>query len=96
MVRELRINFRTAELSQEQRLNGFEFKATTTIDPGPYRWWVAPNKAWRDWEVGDSTPGRIFIKKKGVWSVEPAPGRTSPGIRRLTACSDVPAMEDKR
>src|SRR5215470_6433346 len=42
MVPELRIQFKTMELNQEQRLNGIEFLAVTTLEPGPFRWWDAP------------------------------------------------------
>ena len=95
MVPELRIQFKTEEVSQEQRLNGFEFKATTSVEPGPFRWWIAPNKAWRDWQVGEIAPPRILIKKKGVWSDEAAPNRWE-GRKPLTTCSEVPSMEDTR
>jgi hypothetical protein len=94
MVPELRIQFKTEDLSEEQRLNGFEFKATTSVDPGPFRWWILPNKAWRDWQVGEIAPPRILIKKKGVWTDEAPQGRYNNG-KPLASCSDIPAMEDR-
>jgi hypothetical protein len=90
MVPELRIQFKTMELSQEQRLNGIEFMATTSLEPGPFRWWFAPNKAWQDWQVGDIAPPRTIIKKKGVWSQD------SSNRKPLAACSEIPPMDDKR
>src|SRR5262245_349380 len=91
MVPELRIQFKTMELNQEQRLNGIAFMAVTTLEPGPFRWWDAPKKAWLDWQVGELAPGRTLIKKKGVWSQEPNPYR-----KPLASCSEVPPMDDKR
>ena len=89
MVPGLHIQFKTEQLSEEQQLNGFEFKAVTSVEPGPFRWWIASNKAWRDWQVGEIAPPRVLIKKKGVWSDEPAPDRTE-GRKALATCSDLP------
>jgi len=94
MVPELHIQFKTEELSQEQRLNGFEFKATTSLEPGPFRWWIASRKAWRDWQVGEIAPPRVLIKRKGVWSDEAPPNRFE-NRKPLSMCSEVPSMEDK-
>lgn len=91
MVPELRIQFKTEELSEEQRLNGFEFKATTSVDPGAFRWWILPNKAWRDWQVGEITSPRVLIKKKGVWT---GPNRFE-DTKAPASCSDIPGMEDR-
>jgi len=95
MVPELHIQFKTEELTEQERLNGFEFKATTSLASGPFRWWMMPNKAWRDWQVGEIRPPRILIKKKGVWSDEAPPTRFDGG-KPLATCSEVPPMEDKR
>jgi len=95
LVRNLRIQFKTEDVSEQERLNGVEFKATTSLDPGPFRWWIMPKKAWRDWQVGEIAPPRILIKKKGVWSDEAAPNRFE-DRKALTACSEVPPMDDKR
>jgi hypothetical protein len=95
MVPALRIQFNTEELTEQERLNGFEFKATTSLASGPFRWWSMPNKTWRDWEVGEIRAPRILIKKKGVWSDEAPPNRIGGG-KPLTTCSEVPPMEDKR
>jgi len=67
MVTELSIQFKTEELSREERLNGFEFKATTSLEQGPFRWWFPRDKAWRDWQIGEIAPPVVLIKKKGVW-----------------------------
>ena len=94
-MRDLRIQFKTEELSEQDRLNGVEFKATTSLEPGAFRWWSVPNKAWRDWQVGEIAPARILIKKKGVWSDEAVPNRFE-SRKALTNCSEVPPMDDKR
>jgi hypothetical protein len=97
MVPELRIQFKTEELTEQDRLNGVEFKATTSVASGPFRFWIIPNKAWRDWQVGEIRPPRILIKKKGVWFNEPSPNRFEFMYGKpLTNCSEVPPMEDKR
>jgi hypothetical protein len=95
MVPELRIQFKTEELSQEERLNGFEFKATTSLEPSPFRWWIAPNKTWRDWQIGEVAPPLILIKRKGIWSAEFPPNRNE-DRKPLASCSEVPSMEDRR
>jgi len=95
MVPELKIHFRTGRLSQEERLNGFEFKATISPEAGPFRWWIVENKAWRDWQVGEISPPVILIKKKGVWSTEVAPGRYE-DRKALGACSQIPPMEEEK
>jgi hypothetical protein len=95
LVRDLRIQFKTEEVSEQERLNGVEFKATTSLDPGPFRWWIVPNKALRDWQVGEISPPRILIKKKGVWSDEAPPNRFE-SRKALATCSEVPPMDDKR
>src|SRR5262245_3035906 len=94
MVPELRIEFKTMELSQEQRLNGIEFMAMTGLEAGPFRFWSAPKKAWQDWHVGKVMNDRFMMKKTGVWSFqEPNPF----GYRKpLAACSEMPPIEDKR
>jgi hypothetical protein len=90
MVPELRIEFKTVELSQEQRLNGIEFMAMTTIEPGPFRWWT---KAWRDWQVGKVANDRFIVKKKGVWSEESSVAEFR---KPRASCSEIPPMDDKR
>jgi hypothetical protein len=94
-IPELRIQFRTEELSPEERLNGVELKAVTHLDPGPFRWWIASKKAWRDWQVGEIAPPRVLIKKKGVWSDEAPPNRHE-DRKAISKCSDVPPMENNR
>jgi len=96
MAPELRIQFKTEELSEQERLNGFEFKATTSLDPGPFRWWIASKKAWRDWQVGEIAAARVLIKRQGIWSDEAPPNRASDNMKAISKCSDVPPMEDKR
>jgi hypothetical protein len=91
MIRELRIQFQTVVLSQEQKLNGYEFMAYSNLEPGPFRWWRPSDQAWRDWQVGEVAPSLLLRKKKGVWSQEPRGER-----KALAACSEVPPMEDKR
>jgi hypothetical protein len=86
------MQFKIEELSQEQRLNGFEFKATAPVQPGPFRWWIAEDKAWRDWQVGEIAPPVILIKKKGVWSHEMAPNRYE-SRKPLTTCSQIPSSQ---
>ena len=93
MVPELRIQFKTMELSQEQRLNGIEFMAMTGLEPGSFRWWMAPNKAWRDWQVAKAMNERFIIQKKGVWSEEPSVAEFR---KPLATCSEMPPMDDKR
>ena len=95
MVPELRIQFKTEELSQEQRLNGFEFKATTSLESGPSRFWDARKRSWQDWQVGEIAPPRILIKRKGVWSQETPPDRWE-DRKALATCSEVPSIEGKR
>ena len=94
MVPELRIQFQTRELSQEQRLNGVEFMASTTLQPGPYRWWIEPKKAWLDWQVGEFAPVSLIIKRKGAWSLQA--GQDLYDRKALVTCSEVPPMDDKR
>ena len=96
MASELHIHFKTEQLSLEQRLNGFEFKATTSIEPGSFRWWIAQKKAWREWQVGEMAPAVVLIKKKGVWSKEPAPSRTQDDRKALTTCSQIPPTEAEK
>lgn len=91
MTPALNIHFKTEELSLEQKLNGFEFKAVTSLQPGPFRWWIAQNKAWRDWQVYEIAPPVILIKKKGIWSPLPNNDRQA-----LTTCSQIPAMEEEK
>ncbi|HTS65609.1 MAG TPA: hypothetical protein VMH28_26485 [Candidatus Acidoferrales bacterium] len=94
MVRELRVQFRTDQLSEQERLNGVEFKATTGVEGGPYRLRYAPKKAWGDWAVGvamQAMNARVLIKKKGAWSDE----GDRLDLKPLDACSQVPPMEDK-
>jgi hypothetical protein len=96
MVSELRIQFKTEELSQEEKLNGFEFKARTSIEPAVFRWWIAPNKAWRDWQVGEMSPPIILIRRRGTWSTEAADHRTLPDLKAVATCSQIPPMNDER
>ena len=95
MVPELRIEFKTMERSQEQRLNGIEFMAMTGLEPGPFRWWSGPpKKVWLDWQVGKPMNDRFIMKKKGVWSFQEP---SAPGYRKpIAACSEMPPMDDKR
>lgn len=95
LVPRLRIQFKTEELSEAERLNGFEFKATTSLYPGPFRYWLPSKKVWSDWQVGETASSRIIIKRNGVWSDE-APSTGYEPRKRLAACSDAPAMEDRR
>ena len=96
LVPEVRMHFKTEVLSLEQKLNGFEFKATTSLEPGPFRWWIAKNENWRDWEVGEIAPPAIVIKRKGVWSTETAPNRSEDDRRALTACLEIPPVEQEK
>lgn len=96
MVRELRVRFETEQLSQEERLNGFEFKAMTSLEPGVFRWWIAQHKAWGDWHVGEITPPVILIQKHGVWSTKAAPGRVEPNLKALATCSQIPLMKEEK
>jgi hypothetical protein len=91
MIRELRIQFQTVVLSQEQKLNGYEFMAYSNLEPGPFRWWRPSDQAWRDWQVGEIAPSLLLMKKKGLWSQEPRGER-----KALGSCSEVPPMDDKR
>jgi|SRR5437016_7822552 len=95
MVPELRIQFKTEELSQEERLNGFEFKATISLESAAFRWWDARDKSWRDWKVGEIAVPRTLIKRKGVWSQEIPPNRND-NRKALATCSEVPSIEGKR
>src|SRR5881296_962495 len=95
MAPELHIQFKTEELSEEQRLNGVEFKATISLAPCPFRLWIASKKAWRDWQVVEIAPARVLIKRKGVWSDEAPPNRFD-NLKAISKCSEVPPMEDKR
>jgi hypothetical protein len=88
MVPELRIQFRTEELSQEEKLNGVELRATSNLSSGAFRWWFQEEKAWRDWQVGEIAPPITVIRKKGVWSVT-TPGRFE-NRKALTNCSQIP------
>jgi hypothetical protein len=96
MVPDFRIRFRTEELSQEERLNGFEFKATTGLEPGPFRWWIAQNKAWRDWQVGEIAPPVILTQKHGVWSTKAAEGMVEPNLKALGNCSQIPPAKEEK
>lgn len=89
MVPELNMEFRTEPLTQEEKLNGVQFKAITNLSFGPFRWWIVKNKAWRDWQVGEIAPPAIVIRKNGVWSVHVAPDR-SEDREALSVCSQVP------
>jgi len=95
MVSELRIQFQTEPLSEEERLNGVEFKATTGLEAVPIRWWNASNRAWGDWEVsvgqGMNAQATAAIRKKGVWSDH----RYIFQYKPLESCSQVPPMEDR-
>ena len=59
-----------------------------------FRWWIASEKAWRDWQLDSIGLGRNLIKKKGVWSEES--GQDGYYRKALTSCSEVPPMDDKR
>ncbi len=96
MVPELKIRFRTEELTQEERLNGFEFKATTSLEPGAFRWWSAENRAWGDWQVGEIAAGEVFIRKRGVWSNVVVSGMAEQNLKALTTCSQIPPMNDEK
>jgi hypothetical protein len=92
MVRELDINFKTDEISKEERLNGVEFKAVTSLASGAFRWWIAKDKAWREWQVGEIAPSAILIKKNGVWVQNVVPDRYE-SRKALTTCAQVlPAL----
>ncbi len=95
MLSELRIRFKTEDLSQEQRLNGFEFRATTSLEIAPYRWWNAKNKAWGDWYVDETGSPAIVIKKNGVWSTGVAPNYAE-SRKALTTCSQIPPVEEQK
>ena len=96
MVSELSIHFKTEELSRTERLNGFEFKAVTSVESGPFRWWIPQTKTWREWQVGEFASPVILIKKKGVWSKEMPEGRNADDLTATTTCSGIPAMEDQK
>ena len=87
--------FKTEELTPEQRLNGFEFKATTSVEPGRFRWWIAQNESWRDWQIGEIAPPMVLIKRRGVWSEQPAEG-TWESRKPLNNCSDAAPFEVQR
>ena len=89
MILELEPQLNTAALSQVERLNGIEFKATASLSAGQIRWWIAEKKAWRDWEIGEILSPIVFVKKRGIWSQ----GREFE-IKPLAACSQVPPMDD--
>jgi hypothetical protein len=89
MVPELRIQFRTEELSEEEKLNGVELRATSTLSPGAFRWWIPEQKAWRDWQFGEIAPPIVVVRKKGAWSVNVVPGRFH-NREALTNCSQIP------
>jgi hypothetical protein len=95
MVPQLTIHFKTEELSKEQRLNGFVFRATTSVEPGPFRWWISKNRAWREWQVGEIAAPAVLIKKNGIWSQEMAAGRTE-DRKALTTCSQIQPMEEEK
>ena len=91
MARELKIQFKTEEISQVERLNGTEFKATSSLEPGVFRWWIPETRTWRDWQVGDIAPPLVLLKKKGVWFVKADPGRSDDG-KAYASCSEIPPM----
>jgi hypothetical protein len=96
MVPELRIQFKTEDLSEVERLNGFEFKVMSSLEPGPFRWWIPQNKAWRDWQVGEIAVPIVLIKKKGIWSQEIPNGRTVDERKAITICSQIPSMAEEK
>jgi hypothetical protein len=91
VVSDLRIHFRTEKISREERLNGLEFKATTELEPGPYRWWNPKTKAWADWTDRIIDSPALLTKRNGVWTVQGVPQESFGERKPLPACSQAPA-----
>ena len=61
----------------------------TSLSSGSFRWWIAKNKTWREWQVGEIAPPINLIRKKGVWSVQMTPNRFD-DREAVTNCSQIP------
>ncbi len=86
------LQFRTDSISQLERLNGLEFRATSSLDPGLFRWWILDTKSWRDWQEGTILPTVIISRKRGVWSIDPSPGTYISPLKPPSSCADLPPM----
>ena len=91
MVRDFSLQFRTDSISQLERLNGLEFRATSSLDPGFYRWWNPGTNSWRDWEEGIYPHPIIITKKRGVWSIGPSTGALS-DMKQPSSCAELPPL----
>ena len=91
MILDLEPQFKTEAISPVERLNGMEFRATTSLSPGQFRWWIAGTKVWRDWQIDEILGSIVFTKKGGVWSQS-----REFGIKPLENCSQVPHLDVER
>jgi hypothetical protein len=90
MVPTLNVEFTTETISREEELNGIQFKATSAVTSGPFRWWIPQNKSWRDWQVGEIAPPVSIVRRNGNWTVQVVKGRYD-DREAVTRCATIPS-----